>query len=142
MQEYNTIDYKALDIDVFHYNDYLKMALGFARNGDSRRAIANYLKAINLAPKSAHLHYNLAIEYLKIKQFSLASEEFKRVIQLNPKDKDAYYNLGILYEGYLGDYKLARFYYTRYIKLAPRAADTGEVKTWIRQINKEMKLKR
>jgi tetratricopeptide (TPR) repeat protein len=91
---------------------------------------------------SANLHYNQAIEYLKTRQFTQAAKEFNQVIQLNPKDKDANYNLGVLYESYLGDKKRAKFYYTRYIKLAPRAADIADVKLWLCQIERELRLEK
>lgn len=85
-------------------------------------------KAIALEPKNANLHYNLAVEYLKTKQFKAAEQALKKVIQLNPKDKDAYYNLGVLYEIYLEDKRQALDYYCRYLKLAPQAEDAGKVK--------------
>lgn len=110
-----------------------------AKKGESEEAISHYLKAITLDPKNSDLHYNLAIEYLKTNQFMKASEALMQVIQMNPKDKDAYYNLGVLYESYFGDKKQAIAYYIQYIKLAGEEKDTGEVKTWIRQMDKEIR---
>jgi len=121
------------------YIEFVKKALESAENGKSEEAITHYLKAIALSPNNANLHYNLAIEYLKTRQFAQGAEELNRVIQLNPKDSDAYYNLGVLYEDYLGDLKLAKFYYTQYLKFSPRAADADEVKKWLRQIDKKVK---
>ena len=139
-EEDSFIEDMSAEPEVENYDEYLKKALAFAKSGESERAISHYQKAIVLAPDKSNLHYNLAIEYLKTKQFTQAAEELNKVIRLNPKDKDAYYNLGVLYENYLRDIKRARFYYLRYIKFAPQAADIDNVKAWIRQIDSEIKL--
>lgn len=101
--------------------------------------VRDYLKAIGLAPGDVDLHYNLALLYLKTKQYQEAARSLEKVIQLNPKDKDAYYNLGVLYESYLGDKKKALDYYAQYIKYGPENGDALEVKQWMRQFKKELK---
>jgi len=108
------------------------------QNGQLEQAIALYIKAVDLEPRNPELHYNLAVEYLKAYNYSLAEEEFKKVIALDPKDKDAYYNLGVLYESYIIDKKQAIFCYTQYLRLASRADDRNKVKGWIKQINQEI----
>jgi len=108
------------------------------QKGQLEPAISLYLKAIEQQPNNPNLHYNLAVEYLKTYNYSLAEEEFKRVIALNPKDKDAYYNLGVLYESYIIDKKQAIICYTQYLRLASRADDRNKVKAWIKQINQEI----
>jgi tetratricopeptide (TPR) repeat protein len=108
------------------------------QKGQLESAISLYLKAIEQQPNNPNLYYNLAVEYLKTYNYSLAEEEFKRVIALNPKDKDAYYNLGVLYESYIIDKKQAIICYTQYLKLASRAQDRDKVKAWIKQINQEI----
>ena len=125
-----------------NYADYLKKALESSKTGDFETAISNYLKAIECYPNNADLHYNLAVEYLRTSQFDKAAKELSKVIQLNPEDKDAYYNLGVLHESYLGNWKLAKFYYSQYVKLAKREADVNEVKSWIRQIDKKIRLEK
>ena len=141
-EESSLIENEAKETGLADYDVYLESAMGFAKNGDSERAISYYLRAIALAADKSNLYYNLAIEYLKTKQFNQAAEELNKVIQLDPKDKDAFYNLGVLYENYLGDLERARLYYKRYIKLAPHAVDVKNVKSWIRRIDKEIKLER
>ena len=109
------------------------------KEGDADEALSFYLKAIELAPGDIDLHYNLALLYLKTKQYKEAAARLEKVIQLNPKDKDAYYNLGVLYESYLGDKKKALDYYAQYIKYGSANTDALEVKQWMRQLKKELK---
>lgn len=89
--------------------------------------------------QGADSHYNLAMRHLKNQQYKDAARTLLKVIRLNPRDKDAYYNLGVLYESYLGDKRQALNYYAQYLKHAPRAEDAPDVRTWIRQIKKELK---
>ena len=84
-------------IKVFDYREYVKVAIAYAKDGESDKAISYYLKAIDLVPASSDLHYNLAIGYLKIHDYRRAEREFKRAISFNSDNKDAYYNLGVLY---------------------------------------------
>lgn len=115
-------------------------AFAASLKGSSQEAIALYLEAIEASEGDANLYYNTAIEYLKTNQFRKASEFFKKAILLNPKDTNAYYNLGVLYESYLSDKRQALHYYSQYLKLAP-SKDTQEIKEWIRQIKKELRVK-
>ena len=123
------------------------------KDGNADETLSFYLKAIKLAPKDIDRHYNLALLYLKTKQYKEAAACLEKVIQLNPKDKDAYYNLGVLYESYLGDRpegdgaasnsrshkKKALDYYAQYIKYGSAKGDALEIKQWIRQLKKELK---
>lgn len=125
-------------------NDEFKKAQGLLRQTqDALKTIVPEINkdgdAIELGPKDADIHYNLALLYLKTKQYQEAAACLQKVIQLNPKDKDAYYNLGVLYESYLGDKKKALDYYAQYIKYVSGKGDTPEVKQWMRQLKKEMK---
>src|SRR3989338_8877779 len=61
--------------------------LNIPRNMTPEEAIALYLRASELLPRTANLHYNLAIAYLKAKQYPRAAEAFKKAIRINPKDK-------------------------------------------------------
>lgn len=113
-----------------------RQAWEYSKKRESKNAIAFYLQAIKADAKNPDLYYNLAIEYLKTSQFKEAAGAFTKVIKLNPQDKSAFYNLGVLCEGYLGDPKQALEYYRKYLKLAPNAEDTKEVKSWIQEINR------
>lgn len=103
-------------------------------------AVSFYRRAAESLPRNPSLHYNLAIAYLRTKQYPLAAEAFKNAVQLNSKDKESYYNLGVLYENHLGNKKQALFYYGRYLKLSPLAEDSQKVRLWMLQIKEEFKL--
>ncbi len=103
-------------------------------------AVSFYRRAAESLPRNPSLHYNLAIAYLRTKQYPLAAEAFKKAVQLNSKDKESYYNLGVLYENHLGNKKQALFYYGRYLKLSPLAEDSQKVRLWMLQIKEEFKL--
>jgi tetratricopeptide (TPR) repeat protein len=103
-----------------------------------QQGIAYYSDAVKKNPRNADLYYNLAVEYIKQKQYPDAAITLKRVLYLNPKDKDACYNLGVLYENYLGDKREALQYYGLYVKYAPKAPDRWQVEAWVRQIREEL----
>ena len=119
--------------------NYFREALESSRNGASEQAISHYKQAVSLTPNNPNLLYNMAVEYLKMNKFDEAVGLFKAVVELNPKEKDAYYNLGVIYDSYLGDKDMAKFYYNKYLKLATKSDDIREVKGWIAQIDKEKK---
>jgi len=49
-------------------------------------AIANFQKAIELAPKRASIHKDLAYTYLKVGENELAREQFRAAMELEPAD--------------------------------------------------------
>lgn len=102
--------------------------------------ISFYKRASQAIPKNPDLHYNLAVGYLKNKDFNNAALALKNALRLNPKDRDACYNLAVLYESYLGQKKEAVNYYNRYLRLSPRAADSMNVRKWVQEIKRELKL--
>ena len=120
-------------------DNYFRSALESSKNGEPEQAISYYKQAVSLTPNNPNLLYNMAVEYLKMSKFDEAAGLFKAVVQLNPKEKDAYYNLGVIYDSYLGDKDMAKFYYTKYLKVANKSDDIREVKGWVAQIDKEKK---
>ena len=96
----------------------------------SKEAIVLYLRAVEIEPQNSDLYYNLAIEYLKTRQFSPAANMFLKSLSLNPNQADACYNLGVIYEEQLKDNKKAIEYYQKYLKYAPEAQDKNEVQSW------------
>ncbi len=105
---------------------------------DSKEAIEYYLKIVALNPKNTDIYYNLALEYLKSAQYVEAAAALKQVVRLDPDDKDAYYNLGVLYDVYLTDKAQASDCYSQYLKLAPSGKESGQVKSWLGQLKKEL----
>ncbi|MFA5117123.1 MAG: tetratricopeptide repeat protein [Candidatus Omnitrophota bacterium] len=120
-------------------DNYFRMGLESSAKGQSEKAIAAYQEAVRLTPNNPNLYYNMGIECLRLSRFTEAAALFKTVIEINPKDKDAYYNLGVIYDSYLGDKPLAKTYYKQYLKYGNKSDDVREVRSWITQIDKEMK---
>jgi tetratricopeptide (TPR) repeat protein len=58
------------------------------------KAVAHYLKAIQLAPNCYPAHNNLGTRYLSKSDFRNAENEFREVLKLNKDDAQAYFNLG------------------------------------------------
>ena len=59
----------------------------------SYRAVAAYLRALNLSPSHAVVHGNLACVYYEQGLVDLAVDTYKRAIELQPHFPDAYCNL-------------------------------------------------
>ena len=57
------------------------------------RAVAAYLRALNLSPSHAVVHGNLACVYYEQGLIDLAIDTYKRAIELQPHFPDAYCNL-------------------------------------------------
>src|SRR5271170_4704437 len=73
---------------------YRQQAIEESRHKFWDQAIANYRKALELEPKDALTHYNLALA-LKYKGDAVqAVPEFEAAIRLKPKWADAHYGLG------------------------------------------------
>lgn len=57
------------------------------------RAVAAYLRALNLSPSNAVVHGNLACVYYEQGLIDLAIDTYRRAIELQPNFPDAYCNL-------------------------------------------------
>jgi len=62
----------------------LRLALLYASKGDSRRAIEEFQKAIEIDATSAEAHFMLGSEYAKLGQMESAIEHLERAISLSP----------------------------------------------------------
>ncbi len=98
------------------------------------KAASHYLEEIKKETSNPDYYYNLGIDYLKKGQFVQAEESFKLALNLNPLDKDACYNLAVLYENYLGNPEKAIKHYQQYLGIAAGAADSAQVKGWIKAL--------
>jgi hypothetical protein len=65
------------------------------RYGD---AIAEYTKAISLAPNKSLYYINRAKTYYRKEDYSLAIADLDKAISLDPQNSDAYFTRGIAYE--------------------------------------------
>ncbi|MCK9595295.1 MAG: tetratricopeptide repeat protein [Candidatus Omnitrophica bacterium] len=94
------------------------------------------IKPLSARSKKANDLYNRGVEAIQRREYNQAEASLKESIRLNPKDKDAYYNLGVLYENYFVDKRSALACYQRYVRLAPRAENVRDVRSWIDEIKK------
>ncbi len=65
--------------------------------GNTRNAILNYLKAVEIDPKMNMAWSNLAAEYFRLKQYPNAIKSAKSALQVNDRDSMAWLNLGAAY---------------------------------------------
>ena len=61
-------------------------------------AIAQYQKAIKLAPKDADIRSNLAAAYVQKGQLDSALEQYQAAVSANPQLAEAYFGLGVVYQ--------------------------------------------
>ncbi len=80
------------------------------------------LQAIKLDPKSAQVHFELGLAYMKLKDPSKAIEAYQKATELNPQFPDAYFNLGYVY-AMDKNYSKAEEMYGQVVKLAPPYLD-------------------
>src|SRR6476646_4477824 len=74
--------------------EYRKRATQLAQSKSWDDAIANYLKALALAPKDALTHYDLALALTYKGENREALKEFEAAAELRPKWAEAHYGLG------------------------------------------------
>src|SRR5215831_14820907 len=73
---------------------YRQQAIELSRHKSWDQAIANYHKALDLAPNDPLTHYNLALTLKYKGEARQAVEEFESTLRLKPKWADAHYGLG------------------------------------------------
>jgi len=63
---------------------YLYLAYAYARQEDFDKSIGILQQAIDVAPESAKVHYNLGVAYHKAHNLTQAKEEYLRAVNLDP----------------------------------------------------------
>lgn len=84
----------------------------------SSNSIADYSKAIELAPDSADVYFNRGDAYDELGEYGKAVADYNKAIELDPTHTSAYYNRGCAY-GELGAYDKAIVDYNKVIELNP-----------------------
>lgn len=87
------------------------------------RAVAAYLRALNLSPSHAVVHGNLACVYYEQGLVDLAVDTYKRAIELQPHFPDAYCNLANALKE-KGKVEEAEDCYNKALNLCPTHADS------------------
>jgi tetratricopeptide (TPR) repeat protein len=62
------------------------------------KAVADYNKAIELAPSDTDAYFNRDYAYGEIGEYEKAITDYSKVIELDPSDAQAYYNRGLDYQ--------------------------------------------
>ncbi|XP_055917773.1 UDP-N-acetylglucosamine--peptide N-acetylglucosaminyltransferase 110 kDa subunit isoform X3 [Eupeodes corollae] len=91
--------------------------------GQIKRAVAAYLRALNLSPNNAVVHGNLACVYYEQGLIDLAIDTYRRAIELQPNFPDAYCNLANALKE-KGQVKEAEECYNTALRLCPSHADS------------------
>ena len=77
---------------------YFDSGLEYSQGGEYQKAIANYSKAINLAPQNAMSYKWRGDAYHLLDQHEKALKDFTAVIRIDPQNAMAYKNRSVLYE--------------------------------------------
>lgn len=101
---------------------YNQRGLAYRRSGKPDLAIADYNRAMKLAPNDADLFNNRGIAFKAKGELQQALADYNRAIELNTKQATAYYNRSIVYEK-LGRLVEAIADVKRFIKLKPDDPD-------------------
>jgi len=88
---------------------------------ESGNSMADYNKAIELAPDSADVYYNRGDAYDEMGEYGKAIADYNKAIELDPNHTLAYYNRGCAY-GEIGAYDKAIADYNKAIELNPNDA--------------------
>ena len=95
--------------------------------GNYPQALERFKKAAAARPGDSRIFNNLATTYDQMGKVDRAIENYLTAIDIDPDYPVPYRNLGTIYAYKMRDRSLAREYWSRYLALAPRAADAGEV---------------
>ena len=103
------------------------------RRNENEAAIADYEKAIALAPDFVKACNNIGVARMNSKQYKEAVAAFEKTLATDPDNPSAHLNLGLVFDQHLSDPARARYHYQRYLALGgPRAE---EVKQWLADLS-------
>jgi len=69
----------------------------YARQGDLRKAVEEFQKAIEINPNYADAYHNLANTYQQMGQIDAAVENYQKALSINPKLWQSYQNMAAIY---------------------------------------------
>src|SRR5262249_39005989 len=72
-------------------------ALALTGKGDSQQVVEHLKRAISVYPDYLMARNDLGVQYLKLKQFDQAAEQFEFALKRDPKYFDARLNLGLVF---------------------------------------------
>jgi tetratricopeptide (TPR) repeat protein len=68
---------------------FLDRAVKFQKQGNLDESLANYIRALNLEPTNADIHYNIGTAFQAKKDFERAQKAYNKAIELNPNHQEA-----------------------------------------------------
>lgn len=83
-------------------------------------AVAEYEKAIALAPDLPEVNYRLGVLQSELHNYEKAAESFRRELRISPNNPDANYSLGAYYLSYGNDSGLAKNYFEKTLQYNPQ----------------------
>ncbi len=101
----------------------IEQGITYYYEGDYKRAIACYNKAIEFDPTYAVAYYDRGLAYAEKGDHDSAISDYNKAIRLDPRYAGAYHNRGIVYAD-LGNYNGAISDYSKAIKLNSKDAMT------------------
>ena len=101
--------------------NYYRRGILLHREGDYKKAIEQYDKAIEMDPKNDAACYARGLAKEALGNYQGAIEDYSKVIEINPKDAVAYYARGLAKEA-LDNYQGAIEDYNKAIEINPKLA--------------------
>src|SRR5207244_3864649 len=87
---------RAVQADPNFAQAYLLLGVTEFQGGQTAKSIRHYKRALKLQPRSYTGHYNLALAYLRERNFQDARAELEQAVSLDARQADAAYDLGIV----------------------------------------------
>lgn len=76
---------------------YFDLGVYYQKQGNTRKAIEEYERVLQLDPDHAETHNNLGVIYKERNELDKAMEHYQRVVSLNPGMDEAHNNLGVMH---------------------------------------------
>jgi len=95
----------------------------YFQEGDSKKAIEWYKKALKKDPKNGFIYYRMGLNYWDLGKFHKAIKWFKKGVNVDPDNFANYRHLGHAYEG-IGDFLKALKWYKKTIEVNPHDAES------------------
>jgi len=103
----------------------------YQRNGQTRAAEGEYLRAVRLQPDFYQAYYNLGVLYNKSGQYRKSLAAYKKTAALKPDFARAQLELCNLYYHHFQMKKLARRHARKYLALEPNSPAAAVLKEWL-----------
>lgn len=100
---------------------WLRVGAASTQLGHSERALTAYLQVIDLDPTQAEAHEGAGLEYMALKDFAAAQDQFEQAVQLDPKRWRSHNGLGVIADE-ADDHESAIAHFETALELNPNSA--------------------